>query len=33
MQTEYRLAISMYLRQGNECELINFEIFHKETTT
>ena len=26
----YRLAISMYLKPGNECELINFEIFHKQ---
>ena len=25
---KYRLAISMYLKQGNECELINFKIFH-----
>ena len=27
---KYRLTISMYLKPGNECELINFEIFHKE---
>ena len=25
----YRLAISMYEKEGNECELINFEVFHK----
>ena len=25
---KYRLAISMHLTQGIECELINFEIFH-----
>ena len=29
----YRLAISMYLKEGNECELINFETSHKQIRT